>query len=297
MGKAIIFGANGQDSFYLSELLQSYGIDVISVSRTTGTTLGDVSNFEFVENLIKKTIPAYVFHFAATSTTKHEALFSNHNSISSGTLNILESIRLHSINSKVFLSGSAMQFKNDGTPINEHTPFEASSSYSAERIYSVYLARYYRQKFKIKIYIGYLFNHDSPLRNELHFNQKIIRIAHDIKKGIIKQVDLGNLSIQKEFNFAGDIVNAIWILINQEEEFEVIIGSGIVHSLKEWVNICFEKFNLDYHKYIIESKNNEQEYEILISNPKKIKNLGWVPNLDISSIATLMIEKYLKSKY
>ena len=171
---ALIFGANGQDGYYLSKLLKLNKIDVISISRTSGLILGDVANFEFVENIIKDRQPSYVFHFAANSTTKHTALLENHASISSGTLNILEAVKKHSPNAKVFISGSAMQFKNDGMPINENTPFHASSAYSAERIYSVYLSRYYREKFNIKTYVGYLFNHDSPLRSENHINQKII---------------------------------------------------------------------------------------------------------------------------
>jgi len=293
LGKAIIFGANGQDGFYLSELLLLNKIEPITISRTCGTIIGDVSDFTFIDNTIKILQPNYVFHFAANSTTKHSALRENHNSISSGTLNILEAVRKYSPNAKVFISGSAMQFKNDGNPINESTPFEASSAYSAERIYSVYLARYYREKFQIKTYIGYLFNHDSPLRSEFNFSQKIIKIANDISKGKLKKIDLGNLNIKKEFNFAGDIVNAIWVLINQEVEFEVVIGSGTAYPLGEWVNICFQKFNINQEEHILQTSNIYQEYDILVSNPKKIYKLGWSPILDITQLAKLMLEKYL----
>ena len=296
MKKAIIFGSNGQDGFYLTQLLRLNNIEVICVSRNSSSIIGDVKNFEFVKNLIKKIVPDYVFHFAAKSSTNHDSLFDNHNSISLGTLNILESIRLFAPGSKVFLSGSALQFKNEGIPINENTPFESRSAYSAERIYSVYLARYYREKFNIKIYIGYLFNHDSPHRSELHFNQKIIKIASQIKAEKLKNVDLGNLNIKKEFNFAGDIVKAIWILLNQDIEFEVVIGSGISHSLADWVKICFQKFNLNFEKHVLSSSNYSYEYDILVSNPKKIYSLGWVPLLNMSQLAELMVENYIKNE-
>ena len=169
----IVFGASGQDGYYLNELLQKQNINVIKVSRKIGDLIGNIADYSFVESIIKEYQPKYIFHFAANSTTHHRALFENHESISTGTLNVLEAVRLHCPATKVFLSGSAMQFKNEGFPISEQTPFEASSPYSVARIQSVYAARYYRDKFGLKVYVGYFFNHDSPLRTEQHVNQKI----------------------------------------------------------------------------------------------------------------------------
>ena len=143
----IIFGASGQDGFYLDELLQKLHYSVIRISRKMGDLKGTIVDYLFVETIIKQLQPKYVFHFAANSTTHHRALFENHESISTGTLNVLEAVRLHCPTTKVFLSGSAMQFKNEGFPISEQTPFEASSPYSVARIQSVYAARYYRNKF------------------------------------------------------------------------------------------------------------------------------------------------------
>ena len=143
MGKAvraIIFGSNGQDGSYLRELLEQERIDVIAISRRGNAVHGDVSDYRFVEGQIREHQPSHIFHFAANSTTQHLALFENHQTIASGTLNILEAVRLYSPGSKVFISGSAMQFKNMGTPIDEQTPFEGSSPYAVARIQSVYLA-------------------------------------------------------------------------------------------------------------------------------------------------------------
>lgn len=154
--KAIIFGSNGQDGHYLSLLLKEIGLKVYLNSRSNGDSVGDVTDYSFVSNLIDTHKPEYIFSFAANSTTSHTALFENHQTISTGTLNILESVRLYCKDSKVFLSGSALQFHNIGHPISETTPFEASSAYSVARIQSVYAARYYRDKFSMNIYVGYL---------------------------------------------------------------------------------------------------------------------------------------------
>ena len=143
--KAIIFGVNGQDGFYLNKLLQQNNIKVIGVSRNSENWVkGDVSNIQEVENLIKQVKPDYVFHFAANSTTKHDALFENHQSIFTGSLNILEACYKHSRLTRIFLSGSAVQFLNNGSPINESTAFAPLSPYAVSRIASVYAGRYYR---------------------------------------------------------------------------------------------------------------------------------------------------------
>ena len=172
--KVIIFGFSGQDGYYLGQFLKNKKIEFIGVSRNIRNVKGDVGDFEFVKEIIERNKPTHIFHFAANSTTKHQALFENHKSISTGTLNILEAVRLFSPNTKVFISGSAMQFENKGLPIDEKTPFSPSSAYSVSRIDSVFSSRYYREEFGLKIYIGYFFNHDSPLRSEMHINQKIV---------------------------------------------------------------------------------------------------------------------------
>lgn len=288
--KALIFGVNGQDGHYLDQLLCQNGLDVIGISRHSGTVLGDVSDFEFIIKIIESTKPDYVFHLAATSTTNHKALFENHSSISMGTLNILEAVRLKSPTTKVFLAGSAMQFKNEGIPINENTQFESSSSYSAERIYSTYLARYYRQKFGLNIYIGYLFNHDSPLRGDNHVNQLIVKTAVNIAYGSSEKLIIGDFNVQKEFNYAGDIVRGIWELVSQDYLFEVVIGSGTAYSIKTWIEYCFNKLGLNWMDHIEIDSRFVSEYKILVSDPQKLKSIGWSPTKDIYQVADSMIE-------
>ena len=288
--KAAIFGYNGQDGVYLNRLLKKIGVEVFNISRKNAFYNGDVSNFEFVSKIISETKPDYIFHFAATSSTAHDYLFVNHESISTGTLNILESVKNICPKCKVFISGSAMQFKNNGVEINEDSEFEASSVYSISRIQSVYAARYYRSKFNIKVYVGYLFNHDSEFRNDNHVNKKITSAVKRIAHGSEEILELGNIDVRKEFNFAGDIVDAIWILVNQNEIYEAVIGSGITNSIKEWTEYCFSKFNLDWRKYVKISNNFKPEYNILCCSPIKIKSIGWKPKYTFSKLADLMLE-------
>lgn len=290
--KAIIFGVSGQDGFYLSQLLVKKGIKVIGVDRNSKNWVkGDVGEYSFVEPLIKKQKPDYVFHFAAISSTSHEALFANHKAISTGTLNILESVKNHCPNCKVFISGSALQFKNQEKPIDEKTLFEAKSAYAVERIQSVYAGRYYRNTFGIKAYIGYFFNHDSPIRPEQHVSQYIVSTIKRISKGSSEKLILGDINIKKEFNYAGDIVEAVWILINQDKVYEVVIGNGKAHSLKEWLEYCFKKVNKNWKDHVLVKKGFKAEYKVLVSNPKLIKSIGWQPKVSFYQLADMMMEE------
>lgn len=288
---ALIFGISGQDGFYLSKLLKQKGINVIGISRTQGDEIGSISDTSFVNKIIEKYTPNYIFHFAAISSTSHDCLIENHETISIGTINIFESVKSKNLDCKIFISGSAMQFRNDSLPISENTPFDASSPYSAERIYSVYLSRYYRNKFGIKSYVGYFFNHDSALRSEKHINKKITSFVNQCKKG--EKLIIGNLNVKKEFNFAGDIVDAIWTLVNQDIIFETVIGSGKAYSIYDWIQICFASKNLDPIEYVLTDENYKTEYDILVSDPKLINSIGWEPKVDFYNLSYLMLNNKL----
>jgi GDPmannose 4,6-dehydratase len=286
--KALIFGVSGQDGIYLSSLLKGKGIEVIGSSRTQGIK-GDVGDLFFVEYLIKEHSPNYIFHLAADSSTRHSLLFDNHGSISTGTLNILESSRIYSPESRIFLSGSAMQFQNNGNPIDESTPFSGTSPYSLARIHSTYAGRYYRDFFRMKIFTGFLFNHDSPLRPESHINQKIVKTVQRIKSGERIKLEIGNVEVRKEFNFAGDIVEAIWTLVNQDQVFECVIGSGVSYSIKEWIESCFSIAELEWKDHVVLMDNFVPEYQSLVSNPGLIKSIGWNPLTSFKDLAQRMM--------
>ena len=222
--KAIIFGAGGQDGHYLRQLLARENVESVCISRSGKNVIGDVSDRAFVSGLIDRHQPDYIFHLAANSTTRHDALFDNHAAISTGTINILEGVYRHSPSTKVFLSGSAMQFENNGLPIDENTPFAALSPYAVCRVQSVFAGRYYRS-LSLKVYVGYFFNHDSPLRRPNHVNQKIALAVRNLEP-----VEIGDISVRKEFNFAGDAMEAVWTLVNQTDVFEAVIGNGIAFA-------------------------------------------------------------------
>jgi GDPmannose 4,6-dehydratase len=282
--KAVIFGASGQDGVYLRSLLERENVETVCVSRFACDGVGDVSDRGFVDSVIRDRSPDYVFHFAANSTTGHDAVFDNHDAISTGTINILEAVYRHSPGTRVFLAGSAMQFENNGTPIDEHTPFAPLSPYAVSRIHSVYAGRYYRS-LSLKVYVGYLFNHDSPLRKPNHVNQKIVLAARNARK-----IEIGDVTVKKEFNFAGDVVDAIWRLVNQDAIYEAVIGSGRAHSIEEWLELCFSAVGRDWHDYVTNSGDFKPEYHTLVSNPALIMSLGWRSLVDINGLADLMIK-------
>ena len=285
---AIIFGANGQDGFYLSALLQKKGIEVVPVSRSGTSIKADVANLEEIKKIIRNYKPEYIFHLAANSTTRHDALFENHAAISTGTLNILEAVKTIHPTAKVFISGSGLQFKNEGDPIKETDPFEARDAYSVSRIHSVYAARYYRSV-GIKTYAGYFFNHDSPRRTPRHISKMIANAVSNIAKGKEEMIEIGDMSVKKEWGFAGDIVEAIWTLVQQDDVFEATLGTGEAYSIKDYIENCFALIGKDWTRYVKAKGGFNAEYSQLVSNPATIFSLGWKPQTSFTELAKLML--------
>lgn len=285
---ALIFGANGQDGHYLSEHCRGQGMTTIGISRTGDWTRGDVGNYENMQALIKQYAPAYVFHLAARSTTRHDALFENHETISTGTLNILESVKVHSPKTRVFLAGSGLQFVNTGNPISERDPFEASSPYAVARIQSVYAARYYRS-LGLRVYVGYLFHHESPLRKPGHISKMIALAAQRIASGSEEKLELGDISVEKEWTFAGDVAQAMLTMLRQDAVFEATIGSGTLYSIKDWLKQCFDGVGKDWEEHVLLKKGFVPEYPRLVSDPTTIRSLGWSPKVGFAELAHMMM--------
>jgi len=284
--KVVIFGITGQDGFYLQKFLHEKEHHVVGISRAGG---GDVSDRAYVEKIITTQKPNYIFHFAAKSTTQHDALFENHETISTGTLNILEAVKRHCPDCRVFITGSGVQFENKGVPISEKDNFAPLSPYAVSRIQSVYAARYYRS-LGIKTYVGYLFHHESPLRKPTHLCKKIAELAKQVKNGVNEQITLGDISVRKEAAFAGDIVAGIWTLINNDHVFEATIGTGKAYSIQDWLDICFSKIGRDWRNHIILRNDGfVAEYPLLVSDPSTIFSLGWQPQTSIESLAEMML--------
>lgn len=289
MTTALIFGANGQDGYYLYQLCKERGIEAVGISRTGEWTRGDISQFSAVETLIKTHQPTYIFHVAANSTTRHEALFENHETISTGTLNVLEAAKRHAPKARVFITGSGLQFLNNGNPIAETDEFEANSAYSAARIQSVYAARYYRS-LGLKTYIGYLFHHESPRRKTHHISKLIALSAARIAKGNQETLELGDITVEKEWTFAGDIAQGIFTLTSQEIVFEACIGSGITYTIRDWLEACFSSIGKKWEEYIKPIEGFKPEYKRLVSNPASMERLGWKTIVDLPELAMMMMK-------
>lgn len=286
---AIIFGANGQDGSYLTDLLLKKHYQVIGIVRRDGSSPIDITNYVQVSNLVKEHQPHFIFHLAANSTTRHDALFENHQTIATGTITILEAVKNFSPHTKVFLSGSGLQFKNENKPIKETDEFEARDAYSVSRIQSVFAARYFRS-LGLRVYVGYFFNHDSPLRSERHMAQKIAAAAKRIARGSKEKIEIGDISVIKEWAFAGDIVKGIWQLVTQDNIHEANISSGAGYSIEDWVKKCFEIIDKDYHQHIVEVSGFTSEYQQLVSDPSLINSIGFKTETSFDQLAQMMID-------
>jgi GDPmannose 4,6-dehydratase len=151
----------------------------------------------------------------------------------------------------------------------------------------VYAARYYRT-LGLKIYVGYFFHHESPLRSERHINKKIISTAKRISEGSDETLEIGDITVQKEFGFAGDIVSGVFRLVQQDAVFEAVIGTGVAYSIKEWIQICFSLYNLNWQEHVVERKNFIPDFKILVSNPSTMFSIGWKPTVTIDDLAKMM---------
>lgn len=287
--KAIIFGANGQDGYYLSESCKKMNIDVIGISRDGQWIKGDVTSSAFVESVIKNNKPDFIFNLAAISSTKHEFVYENHDIIGKGTINILESCLRHSPETKVFITGSGLQFINKGKPISENDPFDYNSAYSIQRNYSVYLARYYRT-LGLKTYVGYLFHHESPFRDERFISQKIVKAALRISMGSKESLEINDSSFMKEWSFASDIAEGIITLVTQENISEAVIGSGKAYPIERWLEECFSLIGKNWKDYIFDKQQNTSPVKLLVSDPSTINSIGWHTTTSIEMLAKIMMK-------
>lgn len=286
--KAVVFGSNGQDGAYLVELLRGEGVETVGVSRSGAWRQADVGRLADVEAVVGDVRPDFIFHLAANSTTRHDVLFENHETISTGTLNVLECARRHCPQARVFLTGSAVQFHNGRGPIDEDTPFEATSPYAVARIQSVFAARYYRS-LGLRTYVGYLFHHESPRRKPTHLSRMIALAARRIAAGVQQDLSLGDISVVKEWTFAGDTMRAVLCLVEQDEVFEAVIGSGEGHSVQEWLDRCFSLVGLSWREHVKVKEGFQAEYKCLLSRPTRIMSLGWRPAVSFEALAEMMM--------
>ena len=290
MSQALIFGINGQDGYYLSRQLREQQIPVTGVSRSAGDWVqGDVADREFVTGLIRDLQPEYIFHLAAHSRTSHDLLQEHQSTIVQGSLHILEAVSVYSPGSKVFITGSGLQFDNKGEPISEECPFAALDAYSLARIQSVYAARYYRSR-GIQAYVGYLFHHDSPLRSSQHLNRRIVEAALAAGSGSSCPLAIGDITVEKEFGFAGDIARGIWHLLQQDRITEACIGTGRAYPVSRWLELCFAAVGKDWREFVTVKEGFRAEFRKLVSNPSLLMSTGWQPHVSVEELARMMMD-------
>ena len=278
--RVIIFGAGGQDWHYLTNLCQREGYEVIGIGRHEKRPRR-LATYTDVSELMLTHQPAYVFHLAANSTTDHSAAEENHHTIGTGTFNILESVYKHSRKTRVFLAGSGLQI----------SPWRIRESgvYVAARNYSKLLAQYYFG-LGIKVFFGYFFHHESPLRKARHVSQIVATAARKAATGEKFRLELGDLSVEKEWTFAGDMMEAVWTLVNQDKIMVADLGTGEAQSIEEWADECFAAVRLDWRDYITGKTGFVPEYGRLVANPRNIFSLGWRPKVSFGDLARMMVD-------
>jgi GDPmannose 4,6-dehydratase len=286
--KALVFGANGQDGEYLVEALGARGIEAVGTSRSGPWERLDVADGAAVDAALARHRPDFIFQMAARSTTRHDALFENHATISTGALNVLEATAKHVPQARVFIAGSGVQFENTGAPIDEDAPFAATSAYAVARIQSVYAARYYRGR-GLRTYVGYLFHHESPRRGPGHLSREIAQAALRIAGGGHETLEIGDPTVVKEWTFAGDTVEGILALVTQDEVTEAVIGSGEGHSVEEWLDACFSRVGLKWREHVHGKPGFRAEYPKLLSRPARLRGLGWQPRVAFEDLAAMMM--------
>lgn len=289
MQTALIFGAGGQDGHYLSLLCRERGITAIGCSRSPGPwQRGDVSDRGVVDELVRRHQPAFIFQLAARSTTRHDALFENHAAISTGTLNVLEAARTCAPEARIFLPGSGVMFKNEGRPISEHDAFEAASPYAVARIHAVHAGRYYRT-LGLNVYVGHLFHHESPLRGPAHVSRMIADAARRAAAGNAEPVEIGDIGVEKEWTFAGDVAAGMFALLEQDAVHEAMIGSGRAYSIRQWLEACYGAVGRDWREFVRLRGDFVPEYQRLVSDPSTMQRIGWSPRVSFTELAAMMM--------
>jgi GDPmannose 4,6-dehydratase len=278
--KAIITGANGQDGFYLTKLLHFYNVEVIPIASDSGI---DLSQRFVVQDLVDSAQPDFIFHLAAKSTLDHAYAAANHEIIAQGSFNLLDAALKFAPNCRVFLAGSAYQFKNEGNPIKETDSWDTDSVYCAARGYSKLLADAYRAR-GLMTYFGYFFHHESPKRGADHISQRIAKAARN-RTGI----EIGDPSVIKEWTFSQDAMEAVWALVNQDAIFDANIGTGIGHSIAKFASFCYAVQGLHLEDYIKIPKNYIAPYRTLTCNPERIFSIGWTPRVNLQELSQRMV--------
>ena len=316
MKKAFLTGITGQDGSYLAELLLNKGYEVHGLIRRASTFntdridhlyrdfhdpnaklflhFGDLNVSGQLMDLLHSIAPDEIYHLGAQSHVRVSFDMPEYTAdiTGLGTLRILEAIRKTGIQTKFYQASSSEMFGAAPPPQSEKTIFQPRSPYAAAKVYAYYIALNYRDAYGIFATNGILFNHESPRRGETFVTRKITRAATQIKLGLKDKLYLGNLEAKRDWGFAGDYVEAMWLMLQQDKPDDFVVATGETYSVREFVERVFAKLNLDYNKHVVVDKQyfRPTEVDVLLGDSTKARKiLGWKPKVSFDKLVDMMI--------
>lgn len=311
MPTALITGVTGQDGSYLAELLLAKGYRVIGVARRSSTVTnerinhlldhitvvqGDLHDQGSLLSFLEEYKPTEVYNLAAQSfvptSWNQPALTGDITAL--GVTRMLEAIRFVNPKIRFYQASSSEMFgKVVEVPQKESTPFYPRSPYGVAKVYGHWITVNYRESFDMFAVSGILFNHESPRRGLEFVTRKISDGAARIKLGMAKELRLGNLESQRDWGFAGDYVEAMWRMMQQDKPDNYVIGMGEDHSVREFCEIAFGHVGLDYKEFVVQDEKfyRPAEVDLLIADPSKARSvLGWEPAVGFKELVTMMVD-------
>jgi len=311
MPTALITGITGQDGSYLAELLLSKGYNVVGMVRRSSTVTferihhiqdqinivqGDLHDQSSLVEIIEEYEPVEVYNLAAQSfvpTSWNQPVLTGEVT-GLGVTRLLEAIR--HVNPKIRFyqaSTSEMFGKVVEVPQKESTPFYPRSPYGVAKLYGHWITINYRESYDLFAVSGILFNHESPRRGLEFVTRKITNGVARIKKGLAKEIRLGNLESRRDWGFAGDYVRAIWQMLQQPTPEDYVIGMGETHAVSDLCDLAFKRVGLDYRDYVIQDPKfyRPAEVDLLVSDPTKAHDkLGWQPEMSFNALVQKMVD-------
>jgi len=316
--KSLITGITGQDGSYLCELLLAKGYEVHGLIRRSSSFntariepfyrdphlkdtrmflhYGDLTDGTSLSHLVKEIMPDEVYNLAAQSHVRvsFDTPVYTVQTDAVGTLHLLEAVRSAGDGIKFYQASSSEMFgKAAEVPQTEKTPFHPRSPYACAKVYSYWQTVNYREAYGMFACNGILFNHESPRRGETFVTRKITRAATRIKEGIQDKLFLGNLDAKRDWGFAGDYVEAMWLMLQQDEPDDYVVATGETKSVREFVEETFALLDLDWHKYVEVDPRyfRPAEVDLLLGDASKAANeLGWRPKVSFRQLVKMMVE-------
>ena len=317
MKTALITGITGQDGSYLAEFLLDKGYVVHGLIRRSSTfntdridhlykdlhdpsarvylQYGDLSVSGQLTDMLHTIRPDEIYHLGAQSHVRVSFDMPEYTGdvTGLGTLRLLEAIRKTGIKTRFYQASSSEMFGAALPPQSEDTPFQPQSPYAAAKVYAYYVVKNYRDAYKLFACNGILFNHESPRRGETFVTRKITRAATRIKLGLQRKLYLGNLDAKRDWGYAGDYVEAMWLMLQHDQPDDYVIALGETHSVREFLEKVFQKLALDYREYVeIDSKYfRPTDVNILLGDSTKARTvLGWRPKVGFDELVDMMVE-------